>query len=97
MPKSKSLLANPVVRELLLFVVLAIAGIILLPMAIFFVGSEVFGAYGGDGFGHFFESILARLGRGDRFAWLLVLSPYVVLQLFRMLAMAWRLTGPARN
>lgn len=86
---------NPVFRELLLFVVLALGGIALLPLAIFTVGNEVFGAYGGDGFGHFFESILARLGRGDRFAWLLVLSPYLVLQLFRMLGIAWRMTGPA--
>ena len=97
MPKSGSLISHPVVRELLLFVVLAAAGIALLPLAVFFVGNEVFGAYGGDGFGHFFESILARLARGDRFAWLLVLSPYVVLQLLRMLAMAWRLTGTAKS
>ena len=95
MPKSKSLFGNPVVRELLLFAVLAVGGIALLPLAIFTVGNEVFGAYGGDGFGHFFESILARLGRGDRFAWLLVLSPYLVLQLFRILGIAWRMTGPA--
>ena len=80
-----------------MFVILAAAGIALLPLAVFYVGNEVFGAYGGDGFGHFFESILARLGRGDRFAWLLVLSPYLVLQLFRLLGMAWRLTGPAES
>ena len=80
-----------------MFVILAAAGIALLPLAVFYVGNEVFGAYGGDGFGHFVESILARLGRGDRFAWLLVLSPYLVLQLFRLLGMAWRLTGPAES
>lgn len=96
LPESKSLLASPVIRELALFVVLAVAGIVFLPLAIFLVGNEVFGAYGGDGFGHFFESILARLGNADRFAWLLVLSPYLVLQLLRMMAMAWRLTGTPR-
>lgn len=90
-------MAHPVVRELLLFIVLGAIGIVTLPLAVFYVGNEVFGAYGGDGFGHFFGSILARLARGDRFAWLLVLSPYLVLQLFRMLAIAWRLTGPAEN
>ena len=76
---------------------MALAGIVFLPLAIFFVGNLVFGAYGGDGFGHFFESIIARLASADRFAWLLVLSPYVVLQLFRMMAIAWRLAGAPRT
>ncbi len=96
MPKSRSLFANPLIREALLFGILGLCGLLLLPLAIFFVGNEVFGAYGGDGFGHFFESILKRLANADRFAWLLVLSPYLVMQLLRMMAMAWRLTGTAK-
>ena len=85
------------VREILLFLVLAILGLVVLPIAIFYVGGLVFGEYGGDGFGHFLESIVLRLAAGDRFAWLLILSPYVVLQLFRIMALAWRVTGSAKS
>lgn len=95
MPANTSLLAKPPVRELLLFVFLLLAGLSLLPLAIFFVGDLIFGEYGGDGFGHFLESIFKRLGNGDRFAWLLVLSPYIVLQLLRSMRIAWRLIGSA--
>lgn len=81
----------------MLFVALAIVGIALLPLAIFLVGDAVFGSYGGDGFGNFFESLLAKLGRADRFAWLLVLSPYIILQLLRIMAMGWRIAGSTSN
>ena len=80
-----------------MFLVLAIIGIALLPLAVFFVGDAVFGSYGGDGFGEFFESLLGKLGRADRFAWLLVLSPYIVVQVLRMMAMGWRLAGSASS
>ena len=94
---STKLLNHPAVREALLFLVLAIIGIALLPLAVFFVGDAVFGSYGGDGFGDFFESLLGKLGRADRFAWLLVLSPYIVVQVLRMMAMGWRLAGSASS
>ncbi len=90
---STKLSKHPVAREALLFVVLAIAGVVLLPLAVFYVGDAVFGSYGGDGFGEFFESLLGKLGRADRFAWLLVLSPYIVVQVLRIMAMGWRIAG----
>ncbi len=88
---------HPVAREALLFLALAIAGIVLLPLAIFYVGDAVFGSYGGDGFGEFLETLLGKLGRADRFAWLLVLSPYIVVQVLRIMAMGWRLAGSANS
>ena len=93
MPAETSLLAKPPVRELLLFLVLLLLGMTVLPLAVFYVGDLVFGGYGGDGFGHFLETLLKRLGSADRFVWLLVLSPYVVFQLFRITRIAWRLAG----
>ena len=93
MTEPRTLLGNPLVREAIVLVVLLLAGLLLLPVAIFVVGDVVFGDYGGDGYGEFFESMLGRLAGGDRFAWFLVLSPYLVVQLFRMLGLAWRLTG----
>ena len=84
---------HPAARELILFVALAIVGITVLPIAVFYVGDLVFGAYGGDGFGDFFESLAGKLARADRFAWLLVLSPYIIMQTLRIMAMGWRLAG----
>ncbi len=92
-----SALSKPVLREVLLFAVLGAFGLIVLPIAIFYVGGLVFGDYGGDGFGQFFESILAKLGRGDRLAWFLVLSPYIVIQLLRIAMLAWRLSTRAEH
>lgn len=89
----RSLLGNPLVREAIVLVALLLTGLLLLPLAIFLVGDVVFGDYEGDGYGQFFESILGRLGAGERFAWFLVLSPYLVVQIFRMLGFAWRMTG----
>lgn len=86
-----------VIRELILFVSLALAGIALVPPAVFFVGGLVFGDYGGDGFGQFFEALLGKLVRIDRFAWLLVLAPYIVLQLLRGMRIAWRRAGMASS
>lgn len=95
MTEPRSLLRHPVVRETVVFVGLLLAGLLLLPVAIFLVGDIVFGDYEGDGYGQFFEAILVRLAGGDRFAWFLILSPYLVVQLFRVLGFAWRLTRSA--
>jgi len=97
MPSETSLLAKPPIRELLLFLVLLLLGLTVLPFAVFYVGDLVFGSYGGDGFGHFLEVLLKRLGSADRFVWLLVLSPYIVFQLFRVTRIAWRLAGQPRD
>ncbi len=93
MAETRSLLTNPAIREAMLFTILLAVGIILLPVAIFLVGEVVFGDYGGDGFGQFLESIFTRLFDGDRFAWFLILSPYIVVQLLRVLGLAWRATA----
>lgn len=76
-----------------MLIALLLAGLLLLPLAVFLVGDFVFGDYEGDGYGQFFESLLGRLADGERFAWFLVLSPYLVVQLSRMLVFAWRVTG----
>ena len=90
---STKLIKQPFAREATLFLALIIIGITLLPLAIFFVGDAVFGSYGGGGFGDFFESLLGKLARADLFAWLLVLSPYIVLQIIRFMAKGWRDSG----
>lgn len=72
-------------RELILATVLIGFGWFLLPVAVYWVGRQVIGEYESTtGFwgliGHVWSDFLA-LAPG---AWLLVLSPYVVIQLLRL-------------
>ena len=77
-------------REAMLFVGLLIFGIVFMPSAAYLIGQLVFGHYAGDGFSGFFSSIGAKLLAADRVAWLLVASPYLVLQCLRLTAYGWR-------
>lgn len=70
-----------------------ILGLIVLPIAIWFVGKSVFGAYGGAGYADFFGVLSAKLRNGDVVAWFLVLSPYLVWQCLRLMALGWRTVG----
>ena len=69
--------------ELVLAAALFAAGLLLLPLAIFWVGQFVVGAYEGDGVGDLIGSIWSGLGQGDATAWILVASPYIAIQLIR--------------
>ena len=80
-------------KELLLLSVLLFFGLVLMPIAIYVVGDAVFGEYGGHGYGDFFKTLSGKLRRGDDVAWFLVLSPYLVWQVLRLMAFAWRRTG----
>jgi hypothetical protein len=66
-------------------------GLLLLPLAIYVVGIQIIGPYEGEGgaFG-LLASILGALARGDWAAWVLTLSPYVVVQLGRLGLHLWR-------
>ena len=80
-------------KEALLLLVLFAAGIVLMPAVIYFTGQMIFGDYGGDGFGFFFGAIGEKLITADGVAWLLVASPYLILQCLRITAYAWRRSG----
>jgi len=72
-------------RELILAVVLLGIGLILLPVAVYWVGQQVVGEYESPaGFfgllGHIWGDFLSL----DFGAWLLVLSPYLAIQLLRI-------------
>lgn len=71
--------------ELVLAAALLCTGFLLLPVAIFWVGQFVIGAYeGDDGVMGLLNAIWYELGQGNPLAWTLVLSPYVVIQLIRL-------------
>lgn len=80
-------------KEGALFVFLMFFGLILLPIGIWFVGKTVFGAYGGAGYADFFGDLAAKIRSGDLVAWFLILSPYLVWQCLRLMALGWRSVG----
>ncbi|MCG8370139.1 MAG: hypothetical protein MJA32_06470 [Proteobacteria bacterium] len=80
-------------KEAALFLGLLFFGFVIVPVGIWFVGNAVFGAYEGYGYADFFGNLSARIRAGDVVAWFLVLSPWLVWQVLRLAAAAWRATG----
>ncbi len=80
-------------KELALLTILLFLGLAVLPIAIWFVGKSVFGAYGGAGYMDFFGTLSGKIRSGDLVAWFLVLSPYLVWQIMRLTALGWRVVG----
>ena len=76
-----------------MFSTLLFFGLVVLPIAIWFVGKAVFGAYGGTGYMDFFGTLSGKIRAGDTVAWFLVLSPYLVWQIVRLTAFGWRVVG----
>jgi hypothetical protein len=70
-------------KESLLFLYLFLVGILLLPIAIYFIGYALFGEYSGTGFPAFYGSLHSSLRSGELAVWFLVLSPYLIVQLIR--------------
>jgi hypothetical protein len=72
-------------HELLLFGSLLGFGLFFLPFVVYLVGIEIVGPYEGEGgaFG-FLASLLTAVARGNWAAWLLTLSPYLIVQLTRL-------------
>lgn len=77
-------------KEASLFAGLLFLGLVILPIAVWFVGKAVFGVYGGTGYGDFFGTLIGKIRGGDLVAWFLVLSPWLVWQIARLMALGWR-------
>ena len=80
-------------KEAAVFALFLFAGLVLLPVAIWFVGKAVFGAYGGAGYAEFYGTLSGKIRSGDLVAWFLVLSPWLAWQILRLLARGWRATS----
>lgn len=91
--ENSSFLKKSVQKELGLFIGLLFVGFVLMPVAIFWVGQSLFGAYGGQGYGDFFGTLSQKIRSGNGVAWFLVLSPYLVWQCLRLTVLAWRNVG----
>ncbi len=93
MSNPQSGLRRIVTRESALLATLLFFGLTILPIAIWFVGNAVFGAYGGAGYMDFFGTLSGKIRSGDLVAWFLILSPYLVWQTVRLMAFGWRAVG----
>ena len=93
MSENPSALSTLLKKEAALFAGLLFAGLVLLPICIWFVGKSVFGAYGGAGYWEFFGTLSGKIRSGDLVAWFLVLSPWLVWQSIRLMAFGWRAVG----
>lgn len=80
-------------KEAALFLGLLFFGLAILPLAIWFVGNAVFGTYGGSGYSEFFGVLVSKIREGDVVSWFLVLSPWLVWQCIRLMALGWRATS----
>ena len=83
-------------KESLLLLWLLLAGIFILPGAIYLIGRAMFGEYGGTGFSAFYGQLHSELRSGDYSVWFLVLSPYLVWQILRLTIGIFRWAGNPR-
>jgi hypothetical protein len=79
-----------VIRETVLLVILLLVGLAAIPIAVFWIGSQLLGEFGGTGFAEFFGVLTTKLLEGEPGAWILVLSPYLGIQCLRLASLAWR-------
>ena len=80
-------------KEIALLLCLLLVGLLLVPIAIYVVGERIFGEYGGAGFMAFYGDLHGEIRAGDPVVWFLVLSPYLVWQLFRLTVWSFRRIG----
>lgn len=91
-PGESSRTGRRIRRELILAGVLLPIGFLLLPVAIFLTGQSLLGDYSQDGagIGRLYGDIFGDLAAGFLPAWILVLSPWLGVQLLRLAVLPLR-------
>ena len=87
---SQNALKQRALRETALFLGLLFLGFVMVPIAIYWVGQNLLGEFGGHGYADFFGNLSAKIRSGDLVAWFFVLSPYLAWQVLRLTLFAWR-------
>ncbi|MEE8093739.1 MAG: hypothetical protein V3T47_05825 [Gammaproteobacteria bacterium] len=78
-------------RELLLFVALISCGLLPLPVLVYWIGIRVVGEYSAEsGLWGLISYLWSDLAAGNVLAWILVISPYLIIQLLRLGRALWR-------
>lgn len=73
-----------------------VIGVGLMPAAIFYTGAATLGRYEGASIGRLYSSVFTGIGGGSAAAWIVILGPYGLYLLFRVLRAWWR-AGTARD
>jgi len=81
---------RPWAVELAAAVVCLTIGVALMPMAIFYTGAAALGRYEGASLGHLYSSVFTGIGASSTAAWVVVLGPYGLYLLFKLLRAWWR-------
>lgn len=82
-------------KEAIVFAVFLLAGLLLIPVAIYVAGGAVFTDYQQyQGLGEFLGAFYRSLGALAKSTWFIVFSPYLVIQCLRL---SWRaMRGPRK-
>lgn len=86
-------LKDRILREAVVFGALLLAGLVLLPGLIYYVGQAVFGEYGGGGFAGFYVRLHEELRSGEAAVVFLLLSPCILWLVLRLTAWLVRRIG----
>lgn len=86
-----------ILKEVALFTGLLFVGFVLMPIAIYWVGQNVLGEYGGQGYSDFFATLSTKIRGGELIPWFFVLSPYLAWQLLRLTFFVWHRAAPAKS
>jgi hypothetical protein len=81
---------NPWAVEVAAAVVCLAIGVALMPAAIFYTGAAALGKYEGASVGNLYSSVFSGIGAGSAAAWVVVLGPYGLYLLFKVLRLWWR-------
>ena len=92
MSKQSSTAIRIIRKEAFLLAGFVFLGLVVLPIAVYVVGQNIFGEYGGRAFAQFYLDLSRRIRSGDGAAIFLVLSPYFGWQILRLVGLGWRLT-----
>ena len=78
-------------KELLLAATLLSCGLLPLPVVVYWVGSRVVGEYSAEsGLWGLIWNVWTDFATGSVLAWILVVSPYLLIQLLRVSRALWR-------
>jgi hypothetical protein len=83
-------LKSIIVKELALFLVIFLIGLVVLPLFVYVTGRSLFGEYAGSGFSDFYGVLHSELRSGQPVVWFLVLSPYLAWQFLRLTVFGFR-------
>jgi hypothetical protein len=82
--------ANPWSVEVGLAALGLLIGVGLMPILIFYAGVRALGRYEGASLGHLYHSLFVGLGQASLASWAVLLGPYGLYLLFKVLRLWWR-------